>query len=42
MNPRLIIAAGDISRSPILLKRFRGKTAKEVYRCGKGVVFTGS
>nr|YP_010516870.1 hypothetical protein ON958_pgp048 [Haslea pseudostrearia]UXN44652.1 hypothetical protein [Haslea pseudostrearia] len=42
MNSRLIIAAGDISSSPILLKWFRGKTAKEIYRCGKGVLFTGS
>ena len=42
MNSRLIIAAGDISSSPVLLKRFRGKTAKEVYRCGKGIVLTGS
>ena len=41
MNSRLIIAAGDISSSPVLLKRFRGKTAKEVYRCGKGIVLTG-
>lgn len=42
MNSRLIIAAGDISGTPVLLKQFRGKTAKEVYRCGKGIVFTGS
>ena len=42
MNSRLILAAGDISSSPVLLKRFRGKTAKEVYRCGKGIVLTGS
>ena len=42
MSSRLIIAAGDISSSPILLKRFRGKTAKEVYRCSKGILLTGS
>lgn len=42
MNSRLIIVAGDISSSPILLKRFRGKVAKEVYRCNKGVLLTGS
>lgn len=42
MNSRLIIAAGDISSSPILLKKFRGKIAKEIYRCGKGMVLTGS
>lgn len=42
MNSRLIIAAGDIGSSPVLAKRFRGKTAKELYRCGKGILFTGS
>jgi hypothetical protein len=42
MNPRLILAAGDISSSPILFRRYRGKTAKEIYRCGKGIAFTGS
>lgn len=42
MSSRLIIAAGDISSSPILFKRLRGKVAKEVYRCSKGVIFTGS
>ena len=39
---RYIIAAGDISSSPVLAKRFRGKTAKELYRCGKGIFITGS
>lgn len=39
---RYIIAAGDISSSPVLAKRFRGKTAKELYRCGKGILVTGS
>ena len=38
----VIIAAADISSSPVLAKRFRGKTAKEVYRCGKGILLTGS
>ena len=42
MSSRLIIAAGDISSSPVLARRFRGKAAKEVYRCGKGILFTGS
>lgn len=42
MSRKFIIAAGDISSSPVLLKRFRGKTAKEVYRCGKGILLTGS
>ena len=42
MSSRLIIAAGDINSSPVLLKRFRGKTAKELYRCGKGIALTGS
>ena len=42
MTSRLIIAAGDISSSSVLARKFRGKTAKEIYRCGKGVVMTGS
>ena len=42
MNSRLIVAAGDISSSPVLARRFRGKTAKEIYRCTKGIVLTGS
>ena len=42
MSSRLIIAAGDISSSPVLARRFRGKVAREVYRCGKGVLLTGS
>lgn len=42
MNYRYIIAAGDISSAPVLAKRFRGKTAKELYRCGKGMLLTGS
>lgn len=42
INSRLIIAAGDISSSPIFAKRFIGKIAKEIYRCGKGIVLTQS
>lgn len=42
MSGRLIIAAGDISSSIVLAKRFRGKRAKEIYRCGKGILLTGS
>ena len=42
MTSRLIIAAGDISSSPVLARKFRGKTAKEIYRCGKGMLLTGS
>ena len=42
MNSRLIIASDDISSSPILARRFRGKAGKEIYRCGKGMVLTGS
>ena len=42
MSSRLIIAAGDIASSPVLARRFRGKTAKEIYRCSKGIILTGS
>lgn len=42
MSSRLIIAAGDISTSPVLARRFRGKAAKEIYRCSKGILLTGS
>jgi len=42
MSSRLIIASGDISSSPVLGRKFRGKVAKEIYRCGKGMVLTGS
>ena len=42
MSSRLIIAAADISSSPVLARRFRGKTAKEIYCCSKGIVLTGS
>ena len=42
MSSRLIIAAGDLNSSPVLARRFRGKTAKELYRCGKGVLLTSS
>lgn len=42
MSPRLIAAATDISSSPVLARRFRGKTAKKIYRCEKGMVVSGS
>jgi hypothetical protein len=42
MNYRLIIAAGDITSSPVLARRFRGKIAKETYRCAKGIILTRS
>ena len=42
MNSRLTIASGDISSSPVLGRRFRSEVAKEIYRCGKGMVLTGS
>ena len=41
MSSRLIIAASDMSSSPVLARKFRGKTAKEIYRCGKGILLTG-
>jgi hypothetical protein len=42
MNSRFIIAAGDITSSPVLARHFRGKTAKETYRCAKGIILTRS
>lgn len=42
MSSKLIIAAGDISSSPVLAQKFRGKTAREIYRCGKGIFLTRS
>ena len=42
MSSRLIIAYGDISSSPVLGRKFRGKVAKEIYRCGKGMIATRS
>ena len=42
MNSRLIIASGDIPSFSVLANKFRGKVAKEIYRCGKGMVLTGS
>ena len=42
MNSKLIIASGDISSSPVLGRKFRGKIAKEIYRCGKDVALTRS
>lgn len=40
MNSRLIIADRYISSSTSLLKWFRSKTAKEIYRCGKDIIIT--
>ena len=31
-----------MSSSPVLARKFRGKTAKEIYRCSKGILLTGS
>lgn len=42
MSSKLIIAAGDISSSPVLAQKFRGRTAREIYRCGKGIFLTRS
>jgi hypothetical protein len=42
MNSRFLIAAADINTSPVLARRFRGKAAKELYRCGKGILLTRS
>ena len=41
-NRMNLIAATDISSSPKIFKKFRGKAAKEVYRCVKGFACTGS
>ena len=42
MNYRLILAAVYITSSPVLARRFRGKAAKETYRCAKGMILTRS
>ena len=42
LNYKVVLASSDITGSPVLMKKFRGKTAKEIYRCGKGILFTGS
>ena len=42
MSSRLIIAVADISNFLVLAKRFRGKTAKQLYWCGKSILLTGS
>lgn len=42
MSSRLIMASGDMSSSPVLGRRFRGKVAKELYRCGKGIIVSQS
>ena len=42
MNSRLIIAATDINGTPVLVRWFNGKIAREIYRCAKGIILTGS
>lgn len=42
MSSRSIIAAANISSSPVWARRFRSKAAKEIYRCGKRIMLTGS
>lgn len=39
---RYILAAGDISSQHVFLKKYRGKTSKEIYRFVKGVVVSKS
>ena len=41
-NRNYIIAATDRTAHSKLFARFRGKTAKEIYRFGKGIISTGS
>ena len=36
----MIIESSDISSSPVLASKFRCNLAKEIYRCGKGIVLT--
>jgi hypothetical protein len=40
-DSRYIIAATDICAQSNVPNRFRGKTAKEIYRCAKGVALSG-
>ena len=42
MRSRLVIPSAETSSSPILAPKLRGKLAKEVYRCGKGMLVSGS
>jgi hypothetical protein len=42
MGSLFILAATDVTSAPVLLKRFRGKAAKQTYRCAKGIILTGS
>lgn len=39
---RYILAASNITAQPVLTKKFRGKIAKDTYRCGKGILLIGS
>lgn len=41
-NRNYLIAATDITGRNKPFARFRGKTAKEIYRCGKGIICTRS
>jgi len=41
-SARLILASGDITNSPVFAGKLRGKAAKEVYRCAKGILVTRS
>jgi len=42
MGSRIIISNSDISNSPVLARKFRGKPVKEIYRCAKGILVTHS
>ena len=44
MRPRLIFVSDDITTttSPVLMGKLRGKGAREIYRCCKGIVLSGS
>ena len=42
INFRVIITTRDISSSPVLAERSRGKIAKEIYRYEKGILLTDS
>lgn len=42
MRSRLVIPSAETLSSPILAPKLRGKLAKEVYRCGKGMLVSGS
>ena len=42
MLSHTVIAAADINGQKKIFGRFRGKVAREIYRCGKGVLVTRS